>query len=767
MSNLIVIRLHPDEPVSGTDFTTYLQGLTINAYDLSYANPVANPATATLIGSATFLDQADPNFGDITKNQIQQHATLLNLPFPAALVTVDVGGSSPESVATAMIVVNEPAGYAEYVTPDLMLQITRAGVTITETTLYYDVVVLTAAVPAASQDIVDLEPTALYLPLTAPANNMLFTMPSDGSVPSFTSLKTAVEAVLAADPGGPPDLSTLLQGPGGAYSTDRCANVSNEIIWGPKYPLPGLPKASSPKLYTGPLEEMYTDPPNDGSTSNPLEQSRQQFEGSLASYYSTHGADAQRLTKYVVALAAAVANSEQSQTLTTALVEFPVDPSGIALLATVDETEIAVTGLPASSLAVPADYFYVLGASLPVQITPAQRFAMATGDNSDRLIAALQAGLDAGTIGAQPINPAQAARRLAAMVTPPSGTTVCPATPSIQAVIGALLGLYAGNDDTILSGFWQPEATNVATEGEFLDLVLAALTQSWVIPGTAMLLATEIKANLTRSTGPGTPPPQHIVSVADLPLATPVDWTTFFDNSPGWPNNLGYLPSFTAPGTPAVRVNAFIRYVQKFFDLSLAATPPPNVAEDVAPLLPLPTSDPLIAAFVAAYEALTAPGFTFGAGALNAIDVQAAAQTVFPEDADAQAWLVQRMNTLNDLCKISAVVSNVPPPVPQQNRLLFDRRRFVCARLHEHRGRTSRYRNLFSVFLAGHGGLRQRRRDLCGRGSRRSGNTRPTRSLSTREPRHLSQLHPSVPSVSTRPGRIPARAPAAFAIVHL
>ena len=111
MPNLIIIRLHPDKPVAGTDFTTYLEGLTITAYDLSYANPKPDPATAIQIGQAKFLDQADPNFSDITKNQVQQHAALLNLPFPATLVSVDVGGSIPESVATAMIVVNETGIY--------------------------------------------------------------------------------------------------------------------------------------------------------------------------------------------------------------------------------------------------------------------------------------------------------------------------------------------------------------------------------------------------------------------------------------------------------------------------------------------------------------------------------------------------------------------------------------------------------------------------------------------------------------------------------
>jgi len=658
MPNLIIIRLHPDKPVAGTDFTTYLEGLTITAYDLSYANPKPDPATAIQIGQAKFLDQADPNFSDITKNQVQQHAALLNLPFPATLVSVDVGGSIPESVATAMIVVNEPAGYPEYVGPDLLLQISRAGVTITETILYYDVVVSTAPVPGASQDIIQLGPTALYLPIPAPADNLLFTLPSDGSAPNLTALKNAVQAVLAADPGGAlPDLGSL--------STDQCTNIANEIIWGPQDPLPGLPNPTTPLFFTGPLEEMYTDPPNDGSTSNSLEQNRQQFEGSLSAYYSTHGADAQRLTKFVVALAAAVANSEQSQAATSALLEFPVNPGAASLLATVSEAEIDITGLAAASLGVPPDYFYVLGATLPIQMTAAQRFAMATGDNPDRLIAALQAGLDAGTIGppaALPINPAQAARRLAALVTAPSGTTLCPVTASIQTVIQDWLN-YNGDDDSIVTAFWKPEATAAATQGDFLDLVLAALTESYVIAGTVILLATKIKSDLRRSTGPATPPPQPIASASDLALVTPGDWTTFFDNSPGWPNNLSYLPPFTVPGTPDVRVTAFIHHVQKFFDLSLGISALPIVDIDKAPNLPLPTDDP-ISDFVVKYEALTAPGFTFGSGPMNQADVEQAAQGVFLGDPAAQAWLVQRVNVLNDLCLICAVQSNVMPPVP-------------------------------------------------------------------------------------------------------
>lgn len=39
MSSLLVIRLHPEEPIPGDDFTTYLEGLSIIAYELSFDNP--------------------------------------------------------------------------------------------------------------------------------------------------------------------------------------------------------------------------------------------------------------------------------------------------------------------------------------------------------------------------------------------------------------------------------------------------------------------------------------------------------------------------------------------------------------------------------------------------------------------------------------------------------------------------------------------------------------------------------------------------------
>ena len=43
MADLIILRLHPGQQISPADFRAYLQGLTITAYDLSYANPLGEP----------------------------------------------------------------------------------------------------------------------------------------------------------------------------------------------------------------------------------------------------------------------------------------------------------------------------------------------------------------------------------------------------------------------------------------------------------------------------------------------------------------------------------------------------------------------------------------------------------------------------------------------------------------------------------------------------------------------------------------------------
>ena len=56
MGNLIIIRLHPDKPIKGDVFTSYLDGLTITAYDLS----CGDPKVGKIVGSATYLPPPTP-----------------------------------------------------------------------------------------------------------------------------------------------------------------------------------------------------------------------------------------------------------------------------------------------------------------------------------------------------------------------------------------------------------------------------------------------------------------------------------------------------------------------------------------------------------------------------------------------------------------------------------------------------------------------------------------------------------------------------------
>jgi hypothetical protein len=53
MPSLLIIRLHPIEPVTGNEFINYLNGLSITAHDLSFIDP-AGAATPAL-GPATYI----------------------------------------------------------------------------------------------------------------------------------------------------------------------------------------------------------------------------------------------------------------------------------------------------------------------------------------------------------------------------------------------------------------------------------------------------------------------------------------------------------------------------------------------------------------------------------------------------------------------------------------------------------------------------------------------------------------------------------------
>jgi Tc toxin complex TcA C-terminal TcB-binding domain len=658
MPDFIVLRLTPSTPVDPGAFTNYLAGLTVKVYDISSAHPRAGlPGDPTPpIGTAVYhnptknvplpIISGGPFVTYPAGTRIAQHYSLVTL----GPLVVDINF---ESVATVVIPYAPPA--AEYVAPDLRVEFDRGGASpLRDSNVFYDVQILTAGGapdPSTYQDIPPAQVGA-YLTLRAPLTpgTGQLGLPSDGTPPNYDDLLAAVTAVLAKDPGGAPTQAQIA-----ALTVEQCKNIAFEIIYGPQPALPTPPEA---------LGSMYTNPPNDGSNTNTNEQSRQDFQGKLNSYYSTNNATAQRLTNFVYSLSTAVWCELQTQTASQAIVTFPVNPnpSSPPKLPTVAETQVVFTG--ALGADVPAEYFYALTAQLPTQITPDQRYKIATTGEQKQILAQLTDALDAGMIVMPPsapqpaVNPAQAARLLTALAVPLAASAVqCPVA-GIQPLWSDWRAFprtsppadnwrsYKPGDD--ITAFWPAE--EAAQQGHFLDLVLFVLTQGYVDPATAVLLATEIKANLLFT--PPIPPPSHIHKVADLAGAAPGDWRDFFAPLPGHIVQANLLPPFTLPGTPEARVTAFIHYVQKFFDMP---APPPAIGPpgvDAPSSLHLPVFD-LIQQCIFAFG-----GLVFGVP-LTAVDLTnlaAAAAVVIPGDPEAQAWLVQTIRTINEL----AILANLP-----------------------------------------------------------------------------------------------------------
>ncbi len=642
MPNYIVLRLTPPVAVDAKTFTTYLKNLTIKVYDISYAQPTAG----TLIGSAAFaLPPASM--------QIVQHEIQILIPPQAVL----------ESVATALIQYNPPVPSAplglEYMGPDLRIEFDRSGAQPSfATRTYYNVQVVNIAAPFPPpneiQSIRDADVSAFVT--LSPANGQLV-VPKDGTPPAFDDLLAAVTTVLMADPAKPmtPDLLSCL-------SVDQCRNIANEVVYASQVPLPSPPED---------LATMYTLPPLNGTKASDNEQDRQQFEGQFNAYYGTRDATVMRLTNYIYALATAQACEAQAVKATAAVVSFPVNQSNAPAFpsTTISEAEAGFTG--PLQLGVPAAYFYALTYDLSTNIDSDKRYQMVLGagqqTNLDRLTTAVNSNwIDPTNL---PINPAQAARWLEALNVPATTTvplwSISPPTSSAGKIFTdwkafpptANWSSYKpGDDDT---QFWPSEANS--HPDLFLDLVLFVLTQGYMIPlsttpASSVGLADEIKLHLANkhavSPSPSLPP---VTNVSQIAVTTPADWQDLFTNLPDIldlkfnltpPNQMtpdAVLPPFTLPGTAPARIQAFIQYVQKFFQLGTATVQLLSVDSDAPPRFGVPAFD-IIERTISDY----AGGFTLG-NTINSQTLEQAAAKAVPNDEKTQKWSVQAVETLNEL----------------------------------------------------------------------------------------------------------------------
>ncbi|NJK30987.1 MAG: hypothetical protein HC927_00485 [Deltaproteobacteria bacterium] len=111
MPQYILVRLHPDTPTPGEQFTSYLADLTVTARDVSFANP-----QGVEIGQATYDSDQD-------ESTIVQHF----LPEPIPPLPFPIGPPVAQPVATAIIELDLPPGHPEHASVDLLLEVRRAA----------------------------------------------------------------------------------------------------------------------------------------------------------------------------------------------------------------------------------------------------------------------------------------------------------------------------------------------------------------------------------------------------------------------------------------------------------------------------------------------------------------------------------------------------------------------------------------------------------------------------------------------------------------
>ena len=613
MPSVLVIRLHPVEPVNvdpvtGSGFSEYLDGLTIAAHEVSFTQPAGGgPAfgTASYIAPALRPNPStNPRPNHDPNNRITQHFSLTSVGPPPIL------RREFQAIATAVIQIPDAPAGGEFRTADIRLVITRGANEFVHKQIYYNVPVAPAPIPVDPNDFPGLQPISLHLALPSSGQQLDTTVlvPADGTAPNFGRLRQAVETVLNAEPGNTGGIADLTR--------ERCKHIAYELIWDRMaYPLP-LPKRS--------LEELYTGSHDPGSDED---RDRRIFEGDLLTYYTKHNNEADRLANFVFSLSAAIWCEQQSQRAVRVGFYFPAVPGQPSR-----ESKVILTGTgPAMDpvFRVPAEYFYALTAILPPQVAREQRFTMVLLDSEAQTVTNLEAAIADGVLAEPPgVNRFQAARRFRALgLVGETGTQECrvtPATPAHTLITNWLN--FVGAD---ISQFWAALPAGDITG--HLDLVLCAVTHAHAP------LEAAIKA-----------PPFNVSSAIALKAKTSGEWEALLNPNPA------LLPEFTKPGTTEERTQAFIRHLRRFFDVTTSVGAPPTPTVDAPPLLRRAAQDPL-QQLVDAYNARSAgPDFLFGAS-WNEGHFQAALNDVFPNDNQARAWLEQTIRTIGELYQAADV----------------------------------------------------------------------------------------------------------------
>jgi hypothetical protein len=335
----------------------------------------------------------------------------------------------------------------------------------------------------------------------------------------------------------------------------------------------------------------------------------------------------------VFAASAAVWAELQTISEPAALIDVPIDPAlnppSPADLSVLVTNQTAATPLQ-PSFYVPAVYFYALGVSLPITLAPVDRYKNAVTTPLANLGTMLQTAFDTGVI-VEPESPVtfnggslvmgQAARRIAALsahfITGPEPTITL--TGQVTTLITGWLADQSSVDD-FDTNFWGAEFANTTptdtAASDYLTLIL-----NIIAGGNSQFLQAIV--NLPVS------------NIPELLAVTDVQWFQLFSQNPS------YLPAFTLPGNLSRRSAAFIVYLRKLFEPTIA-TGTQNTVADSPIQTPGPPSE-ILQLFISNY-----PG-TFSFTSLNSTSVETALNTAFPDDPVAQNWARYAVDTISAL----------------------------------------------------------------------------------------------------------------------
>ncbi len=323
---MIVLRLHPLEPITGSAFTAYLNNLTISVLDNSFAHPEGEQ-----IGQAAFLaiqpraNPTDPIVYDAA-TRIAQHFVVV----PPLL------GGAPtfQLVAVATAVIQVPAGRLEYIHSDVKLTISRNGKPVHDQSLNYNVDIHTAPNMPPPGQFQSIAVTSSYVALPAPERDRdpalaFVEMPEDGTPPAFADLLAAVIKVLNADPQlNNYNLTSL--------TPEQCKHIAFEIVYNRTlFPLP------KPTKYT--LEQFYTTDIPGRDDTDKIDPPRQTFEADQVKYHASHDAEADRLSRYIYSLSAALYCEQKSNQAGSVGFQFPVKAASATEVGKIKEVEVILT----------------------------------------------------------------------------------------------------------------------------------------------------------------------------------------------------------------------------------------------------------------------------------------------------------------------------------------------------------------------------------------------------------------------------------------